>query len=141
MKNRNKEYPMFTGLIKYFPDALRYVSHVSYVANEQHNKGKPVHWDRAKSTDEADALVRHLSKSGDVDDDGLLHTGKVAWRALALLQKEIENQASDLVQRCEPICLKEDLRYDLGAPSYDEFFKNSEFYEEPNEKPDCQCNI
>ncbi len=27
-----------------------------------------------------------------VDSDGLRHTAKMAWRALALLQKEIENE-------------------------------------------------
>lgn len=81
---------MFTGLLKYFPDALMEVSHTSFVGNEQHHKGKPLHWDRSKSTDEADALMRHLLQAGEIDTDGVRHTAKVAWRALALLQKEIE---------------------------------------------------
>ena len=89
--SERKTYPLFTGLLRYFPDALMEVSHLSYVANEQHNPGTPMHWDRSKSTDEADALMRHLLESGTVDTDGILHSTKVAWRALALLQKEIEH--------------------------------------------------
>ena len=90
MTNR-KEYPLFSGLLKYFPDALLEVSHVSFVGNEQHNKGQHLHWDRNKSQDEPDALMRHLLESGTLDTDGMRHSAKVCWRALALLQKEIEN--------------------------------------------------
>ena len=88
--NVRKTYPMFSGLLKYFPDALMEVAHVSFVGNEQHNPGQPLHWDRSKSTDEPDALLRHLKDAGTLDTDGLRHTAKVAWRALALLQKELE---------------------------------------------------
>ena len=38
-----------------------------------------------------DALSRHLIQAGTIDDDGMRHSAKVAWRALANLQKEIEN--------------------------------------------------
>jgi len=31
---------------------------------------------------------------GTVDTDGIRHSAKVAWRALANLQKEIENESS-----------------------------------------------
>lgn len=85
-----KQYPIASGVLDYFPDAIAEVAHVSWAANDQHNPGEPMHWDRAKSTDEADALVRHLIDRGKRDTDGLRHTAKVAWRALALLQKEIE---------------------------------------------------
>lgn len=85
-----KKYPMVSGLLDYFPDALAAVAHVSYVANEQHNPGQPLHWDRSKSKDEADALLRHLAERGGRDTDGLRQSAKLAWRALALLQKEIE---------------------------------------------------
>lgn len=87
-----KQRPVFSGVLKYFPDALMEVALVSYTGNEQHNPGKPLFWDREKSTDEADALVRHLIESGTLDTDGMRHTAKVAWRALALLQKEIEKE-------------------------------------------------
>jgi hypothetical protein len=85
-----KERPIASGVLDYFPDALMEVAYCSYVGNEQHNKGKPVHWDRSKSGDEADALIRHFIKRGTLDTDGVSHSAKTAWRALALLQKEIE---------------------------------------------------
>ena len=85
-----KQYPIGTGVIDYFPDAITEVSHVSFVGNEQHNPGTPLHWDRSKSSDESDALMRHFVKRGKRDKDGVRHSAKMAWRALALLQKEIE---------------------------------------------------
>lgn len=87
---RRKQRPMYSGLLKYFPDALMEVAHVSFVGNEQHNPGQPLHWDRSKSTDEPDALLRHLKDAGTLDTDGTRHSAKVAWRALAMLQKELE---------------------------------------------------
>lgn len=91
-----KQYPLATGLLDYFPDALMEVAHVSYVATEQHHPGAAMHWDRSKSTDEPDALMRHLLRRGTRDADGQRHSAKVAWRALALLQKEIEAEVSTL---------------------------------------------
>jgi hypothetical protein len=85
-----KGMPLFSGVLRYFPDALLEVSRVSLAGSEQHQPGEPMRWDRGKSTDEADALARHLLQAGELDTDGLRHTAKVAWRALALLQKEIE---------------------------------------------------
>ena len=85
-----KASPMCAGLLDYFPDALAAVAHVSKVGNDQHNPGQPLHWARGKSTDEADCIVRHLVDRGKSDVDGVRHSAKVAWRALALLQKEIE---------------------------------------------------
>jgi hypothetical protein len=85
-----KTYPLATGVLDYFPDALTEVAHVSYVGNQQHNPGQPLHWAKEKSTDEPDALMRHLIQRGTIDTDGIRHSAKVAWRALALLQREIE---------------------------------------------------
>jgi len=92
--NNNKNFPMFEGLLKYFPNALRQVSNLSLVANNQHNPGKPLHWDKSKSTDEKDALLRHLTeiaKGNDFDDDGQLHAVKVAWRGLSNLERYLTN--------------------------------------------------
>lgn len=91
-KQWRKERPVYSGVLKYFPDAILEVAYASYIGNKQHHDGKPLHWDRSKSTDEPDALVRHLMQSGTIDTDGVRHSAKVAWRALALLQKEIENE-------------------------------------------------
>jgi hypothetical protein len=81
---------MATGCLDYFPDALAAVAECSRIGNEQQNPGQPLHWDRAKSTDEADSMIRHFMERGKIDTDGVRHSAKVAWRALALLQKEIE---------------------------------------------------
>jgi hypothetical protein len=87
-----KTYPMYSGLLKYFPDALMEISRVSYVGNEQHNPGEPLHWDREKSMDQEDCIVRHLKDriKNKFDTDGERHMAKAAWRSLAALQLEIE---------------------------------------------------
>ncbi len=87
-----KQYPIATGCFDYFPDALAEIAHVSWLGNEQHNPGTPLHWDRTKSQDEADAAMRHFKDRGTRDKDGARHTAKFAWRALALLQKELEGE-------------------------------------------------
>ena len=91
---KRKETPIFSGVLMYFPKAIAEVARLSYVANEQHNPGTKMHWDRSKSGDELDALTRHLMEAGTVDTDGMLHSAKVAWRALANLEKELENDLS-----------------------------------------------
>jgi hypothetical protein len=85
-----KNVPIASGVLDYFPDAIAAVAGLSRAGNEQHNPGKPLHWDRDKSGDEADALMRHFMERGTLDTDGIRHSAKVAWRALALLQKELE---------------------------------------------------
>ena len=85
-----KRLPMCSGLLDYFPAALAEVSKVSHGANEQHNPGQPMHWARGKSTDHGDCIIRHLAERGEQDTDGLRHSAKLAWRALALLQEELE---------------------------------------------------
>ena len=66
------------------------MSKTSWIGNQQHHPNKPLHWDRSKSGDELDALTRHLMEAGEIDTDGIRHSAKVAWRALANLQKELE---------------------------------------------------
>lgn len=85
-----KKIPAATGFIDYFPDAMIAVAQLSRIGNDQHNPGQPLHWAREKSTDEPDCLIRHFIERGTHDTDGVLHSVKVAWRAMALLQKEIE---------------------------------------------------
>lgn len=92
-----KDLPLFSGVLAYFPDALAAVAQVSRVGNDQHNPGEPLHWDNSKSNDHADSLVRHLLERGTTDTDGTRHTAKVAWRALALLQIEIEEESREAV--------------------------------------------
>ena len=87
-----KQTPVFSGVLKYFPDAIREVAKCSFVGQQQHNPDLPLAWDRSKSGDELDALTRHLLDAGTIDDDGIRHSAKVAWRSLANLQKEIEKE-------------------------------------------------
>lgn len=128
-----KDTPIATGVLDYFPDAIAEIARVSKVANEQHNPGEPMHWAKEKSTDEADAAMRHFLERGTLDSDGLRHSAKYAWRALALLQREldaeqeaermtvtfttgrvwsVEAAPSTLVQshHCGPHCLESDER-------------------------------
>lgn len=93
-----KRYPIFTGVITYFPDALMEISQASLAGNKQHVPGEPLHWDRTKSTDDIDAMMRHLidhAKGIKYDDDGVLHLSKAGWRLLAVLQKQIEELNSN----------------------------------------------
>ena len=95
MQSDRKKYPVFSGLIKYFPDALLEVSRCSWAGNQQHHPDKPLHWDRGKSNDHLDAMIRHTIQSGQIDSDGVRHSAKVAWRALANLQLEIEKSGQN----------------------------------------------
>lgn len=97
-----KALPVATGVLDYFPDALAEVARCSKAGNDQHNPGEPLHWDKAKSADEADALIRHFLERGTYDTDGLRHSAKVAWRALALLQREIEAEENAVFDPLDP---------------------------------------
>lgn len=85
-----KNVPIGTGVLDYFPAALAEVAKVSFKGNEQHNPGEPLHWARQKSTDQSDTIIRHYMERGGIDVDGMRHSAKLAWRALALLQLELE---------------------------------------------------
>lgn len=85
-----KETPVFSGVLMYFPDAIKAVAKASLAGQKQHNPDKPMFWDRSKSGDELDALTRHLMEAGTIDDDGIRHSTKVCWRSLSNLQKELE---------------------------------------------------
>lgn len=89
-RQARKERPIARGVLDYFPDAIAEVAYVSFIGNEQHNPGQPMHWSKHLSPDEADALMRHLLERGKIDTDGTRHSAKVAWRALAMLQREID---------------------------------------------------
>jgi hypothetical protein len=82
-----KAIPVYTGFIKYFTDAIVEISKVSLKGGIQHGQTpETLHWDRSKSGDELDAMMRHL-----IDEDW----AQVAWRALANLQKQIERSRDD----------------------------------------------
>ena len=79
-----KDIPIYTGFINYFPRAIAEVSKVSLSGGLQHGQTKDtLHWDREKSGDELDAMMRHL-----LDEDW----AQVAWRAMANLEKQLEKE-------------------------------------------------
>ncbi len=79
---KRKQIPVFSGVLQYFPDAIREVAKTSWIGNQQHHPDKPLHWDKSKSADESDALLRHQMEGDYV---------AVAWRALAQLERHITN--------------------------------------------------
>ena len=90
---KRKDTPVFSGVLSYFPNALKEVAKCSKAGNDQHHPEKPLHWDMSKSKDEYDALTRHLIDHtiNPLDTDGVLHLAKVAWRALAGLERHLTN--------------------------------------------------
>ncbi len=100
-----KRYPLASGLLDYFPDALAEVARISWVGNEKHNPGEPLHHARGKSMDHADCILRHLLQRGEFDDVHVgeatyrvRHSACLAWRALALLQQELEDAGAPLAR-------------------------------------------
>lgn len=87
-----KQIPITTGVLDYFPLAIAEVAKCSWAGNQQHHPDKELHWDKTKSTDHGDCIARHLVDRGKFDTDGQRHSAKLAWRALALLQLELEEQ-------------------------------------------------
>lgn len=84
-----KEYPIYSGLLQYFPSALAAVANHSYKGNKKHNPDSPdvLYHDRAKSQDEPDAMLRHLMEGDYVG---------MAWRAMAMLQKDLESKGAPI---------------------------------------------
>lgn len=77
-----KKFAVYSGFVKYFPDAMAVVARISYDNNKKHSPdAAEVTWNRAVSGDELDAAMRHI-----IDGDW----GNHAWRAMANLQKKYE---------------------------------------------------
>jgi hypothetical protein len=93
-----KAIPLASGVLDYFPSALIEVAKVSQLGNDQHNPGQPLHWSRGKSSDHADTMQRHFMERGTIDTDGTRHSAKMVWRALAVLQLELEEAGAPLAR-------------------------------------------
>tara|TARA_R110002153_G_scaffold74562_1_gene193608 strand:+ start:181 stop:564 length:384 start_codon:yes stop_codon:yes gene_type:complete len=77
-----KAIPIYTGCFNYFPNALAAVAALSLKGGLQHGQtAATLHWDRSKSSDNLDAMMRHI-----LDEDW----DAVAWRALAHLETTLE---------------------------------------------------
>jgi len=75
-----KTFPIYSGFVNYFPHAIAAVSHLSHKGSAQHHPEEPMHWDKDKSQDELDALMRHM-----IDGDW----EHVAWRSMANLERKL----------------------------------------------------
>lgn len=93
-----KNYPLFSGCIKYFPAALAGVSNISKLGNDKHNPGEKLHHARGKSMDHKDCVMRHLIDLEDLlaarergvkvdKKDILIEVNQMVWRALAVSQE------------------------------------------------------
>jgi hypothetical protein len=109
-----KDFPLLTVLSAYFPDAIEALVELCKAGNVQHNVSADavnpfqlpedrITWDRSKSTDQLETLMRHTwdhvrAKRGTgsvVDTDGHLHIIKAFWRAGAEAQQTIEALRKD----------------------------------------------
>jgi hypothetical protein len=100
-----KRYPLYRGLLRYFPAALAGVARHSFIGNQKHNPGEEMHHARGKSMDHEDCIMRHLVDLSellaplergvdtaeqwgmDFAPQILDEANALAWRALALAQK------------------------------------------------------
>lgn len=85
-----KGIPIATGVLDYFPLTMAEIAKASMAGNKQHLDGKPLQWDRSKSSDDADAMIRHYIDRYEIDSDGVSEVGKMAWRACAVAEKILE---------------------------------------------------
>lgn len=83
-------YPMADGCLDYFPNALAEVSKISFEGNQKHNPGEPMHWNRGKSLDHRNKIIRHTVESKGDSELAIYHAAQAAWRCLAHLQQMIE---------------------------------------------------
>jgi hypothetical protein len=104
-----KTYPIVTGVLDYFPSALLEVAKVSYLGNQQHNPGQPLHHARGKSTDQLDAMGRHLMERTESEDGNKTNTltkdaagmyvmAQSIWRLLAEFQIALEAEGAPLAR-------------------------------------------
>jgi hypothetical protein len=84
-----KTYPIYGGFITYFPHAIAAVSHLSHLGQQQHHPDKPLHWDMDKSTDELDALMRHI-----IDEDWV-HVAWITEDVIKDLMSQIANRSRE----------------------------------------------
>ena len=88
-----KNFPLFSGLLAYFPAALAQVSNHSKVGNDKHNPGLPLQHARGVSGDHADCILRHLVDAAEYpagSPQRVEELRALCWRGLALLQEECE---------------------------------------------------
>lgn len=91
-----KEIPLWSIMSRYFPDALAAVARHSKKANDKHNPGEVLGWQRHKSGDHLECAARHLITPDEIDPDtGELELTGATWRCLAALQLREEKRLID----------------------------------------------
>ena len=88
---QRKDIPLWSGTVGYFPYSFVLMAQVSKDGNDQHNPGKPLHWDRTKSLDHMDSAFRHLHDSLSLKGhDRLYVLAQAMWRLGAEIQTGYE---------------------------------------------------
>lgn len=91
--DKRGQYPLYSGLMAFFPAALLAVSKWSHDGGAKHRGDNPLRWVREVSTDHEDKIMRHLLDARVLDKNGFpADAAALAWRALALLQTILEEQ-------------------------------------------------
>jgi hypothetical protein len=90
--DKRDQYPLYDGLLAYFPAALCEVARWSQVGGAKHTPGEPLHWKREVSTDHENKIMRHLLDADKEVDDGFIEAVALAWRSLALCQSLLEKR-------------------------------------------------
>jgi hypothetical protein len=102
-----KEFPLYRGLLCYFPAALAGIAKVSKAGNDKHNPGEELHHARGKSMDHGDCVVRHLLDLSDLQ--AAMYRGDTSIK-----QENILNEANQLAWRA--LALSQELHEKFGAP-------------------------
>lgn len=104
-----KDFPLWRGLLRYFPAALAGAAKVSKLGSEKHHPGKPMHHERGKSADHADCILRHLmdfsedyGKGTGLDESGVPQVDYIVWRACALAQEWHEQHGAPIAPGTKP---------------------------------------
>lgn len=102
-----EQFPLWDGLMAYFPNALAQIARLSKIGNDQHNPGERMHWARGKSKDHRNKILKHLIDAGPLDAlvydaDTVAHSVKAAWRALAFAEEQLNHAGRPYGENATP---------------------------------------
>lgn len=89
------EYPIFTGVLMYFADAMAAMARHSLMSFKQHNPNGKIGWDPTKSVGTLDQAIRHAMEAQIFHDAGLREksleeAAAFQWRATEMNQRLIK---------------------------------------------------
>lgn len=85
-----KAIKIYDGFMVYFKDAIIEVAKVSSLGHQQHHPDEPLHWDKNKSKEELNSMMRHLLEA--METDSIEDWARVAWRAMAKVQRRCDDE-------------------------------------------------